>query len=769
METSGTINRRINIVIAIVVAIIAVLGSFITKLESEASTASNKASVAEQQYYYQAIGTQISGKADVNHAFGTVYQLWYQYEVQRLSAQNRGEEDAAKTYAELKDSVAKTSLLFDPKYFNAETGKVNLVLYEADEYRRELYELEEKQLAADEVASAWDDKSSAYILQLTLLAVAGFLLGLALMTKARVPTFVFSVSGILLVFMISGWAYLVSQMPVGERPIEAITAYAEGASLIDQKLWDEALMKLNEAIEKGESDSPYGRAYLLRARVHSTMGNFAEAIADYQVAIDSGFVGDPTVDASLVQAFFYVGDFSSAIETGTAAIDNSPDNLVLRQQVNMAILASGDIKTASEQAAVLLEKAAEKVKRERQLGDNNAAADTWWLLNEAAHQYDQLVELLTTDGVESPVRGKIADPVEVRKEAEKLAGQLRAAAIALKYDITEENASTASAQIDINLINPIRTLDEKYVYKVDMEFQYNGLKDGQLLSIITYRNGIEEPSWGFSQKWAGREPSGTAKFTISPSYSSLYIVPPGSYTVYIYLNDTLLAQNGFVIEDPNNQLASPSDNGFAFDSMLDQFDFLTSDFIYGDLEGYDWYSDSWYYYDFYYYDPYFFYGGESDYAYFLAGAYDPYIGYCTDPNDLTCYTVSDYDGDGVPDDYDYCMFEPGALDFNGCPYSADDADGDGITNDFDSCPFVSGFGENNGCPVADFDSDGDGISDSYDYCVYDPGPFENGGCPIAWGDADGDGITDESDLCPYNYGLAEDSGCPAEGALLDYD
>jgi len=772
-ETGSTnlFNKRINIIIAVVVAIIAVLASYITKLESEASIASNKASVAEQQYYYQAIGTQISGQADVNHAFGTVYQLWYQYDVQMMSAKNRGEEEATKTYKELRDAVTKTSSLFDPLYFNGETGKVNLVRYEADSYHRELYELEGKQLAANETASVWGNKSSIYVLQLTFLAVAGFLLGLALITKARIPTLVFSVSGILLVLIISVWAYQVSRTPVVERSAEAITAYAEGASLIDQKLWEEALAKLNEAIEKGDTDSPYGRAHLLRAQVHSKMGNFDEAIADYQIAIDSGYIGDPTVDASLVQAFFYEGDFTSAIETGEVAINNSPDNLILRQQVTMAILASGDISRASEQVAILLEKATEKVKLERQLGNENTAAETWWLLNEAAHQYDQLVELLTNANAKSPIKDGIVDPLAVRDEAGKLADQLRASAIALKFNITEETDS-GQARIDIKSIEPSRTLDNNLVYKVDLEFQYSGIKENQLLSIITYRNGIEEPSWGFSEKWSGSEATGTVKTTISPSFSSLYIVPPGSYSVYIYLNDKLHAQSTFEIQDPNNQLAASSDVTFAFNSMLDQFDFFTSDFIYGDYEDYDWYYDDWYYDDWYYYDyydPYFFYDSDTDYIYFLEGVYNPYYGYCTDPDELSCYTASDYDGDGVPDEFDYCIYDPGPMEFDGCPFTDGDADGDGLTNDIDFCPYEFGSEENNGCPAESLDFDDDGVPDDYDYCLYDPGPLENGGCPISFDDADGDGITDDVDFCPYDFGTEENEGCPADGTLQDYD
>ena len=763
--TTETFNRRINIIIAVIVAIIAVLGSLITKLESEASTASNKATVAEQQYYYKAIGVQIRGKADVTHAFGTVYQLWYQYNVKMLSSKKRGEDDAVRTYTELKDAVAQTSTLFDPKYFNNETGKVNLVLYEADEYRKTLYELEEKQLAASETASAWDDKSSIYILQLTLLAVAGFLLGLALMTKARVPTLVFAVSGILLVVTISAWAYRVSQIPVIERPTEAITAYAEGASLIDQKLWEEALVKLNEAIEKGTTSTSYGRAYLLRAQVHSKMENFQEAIADYKMARESGFADDPTVDASLVQAFFNIGDFSSAIETGIKALDHSPDNLTLRQQVIMAMVANGDIQNASEQTSILLEKATEKVKRERELGDNNAAAETWWLLNEAAHQYDQLVELLKNNDAKSPVKESILDPLKVREQAGQLASQLRSTAIALKFDITEADSSISTAQIDIKANSPSRTPDEKHVYKVDLELQYSGIQPGQLLSIVTYRNGIEEPSWGFSEKWTPQQVDGTVNITISPSYSSLYIVPPGFYTFYIYLNELLLAQGDFMIEDPNDQSVALFDASFTFDSMLDQFEFYTSDFIYGDYEDYDWYYDDWYYDNWYYYfyDSYFFFGDDEDYIYFLEGAYDPYSSYCTDPNDLDCYTSSDYDGDGVPDDYDYCVYEPGSWDFDGCPYSEDDADGDGINDIDDPCPYD--FYDD--CLSSDEDSDGDGINDIDDPCPYD---FYDD-CLSSDEDSDGDGVNDFDDPCPYDFYddcLSSDEDSDGDG-VNDFD
>lgn len=759
-------NRRINIVIAIMVAITAVLSTFITKLENQASTESSKAGVAEQQYYYQAIGTQLSGETDVHHAFGTVYQLWYQYEVQRLSSQKRGETEAAATFTELRDSIAKTSTLFEPQYFDSATGSVNMLLYEADTYRKELYRLEEKQSVANQLSTAWDKKSSQHSLQLTLLAVAGFLFGLALMTKGKIPTLVFTDSGIAMVVVISVWAYQVSIAPIVERPADAIANFAEGASLVDQRKWEQAANLLTKAIEASGAEQRYGRAYLLRARANSALGNFEEAIADYRVGIASGYSGDPTVQASLVQAYFSIGDFKNAIQTGNEAIKQSPDNLALQQQIAIATLAGGYISEASQQTTQMLENAAEQADQQRQIGDQQAVTQITWFLNDAAHQYKQLSSLLQSTK-ESPIRKNINDPISVRKAAAKLAGQIQANTLAIKnnIDATMVSAPNPGTRIDIQSITPSKTPDQKYIYKVDIELAYSEIEASQLLSIITYRNGIEESSWNFSQAWTASQKNGTATFTLSPSYSSLYIVPTGLYTIQIYLDTDLLANGEFLVAGPGELIEASPDDGYALDSLLDQLEVYTGyysyDLSYEDTGNYDWY----------FYDPFFFYDEESYYLYFLEQSYDFYSAYCTDTSDLSCVTINDSDGDGVPDDLDYCPIDPGPFENSGCPVTTDDADGDGIPNESDVCPYTFGSEDTIGCPAqeTDPDSDGDGYSDTLDLCPFEPGSTANDGCPVTDDDADGDGITNESDLCPYAVGTENNNGCPADGAEPDLD
>lgn len=108
----------------------------------------------------------------------------------------------------------------------------------------------------------------------------------------------------------------------------------------------------------------------------------------------------------------------------------------------------------------------------------------------------------------------------------------------------------------------------------------------------------------------------------------------------------------------------------------------------------------------------------------------------------------DTDKDGVEDDEDACIDEPGPATTMGCP----DRDNDGVADKMDACPDAAGPASLNGCP----DSDGDGIADKDDRCPSAAGTKALNGCP----DRDGDGVADIDDLCPDQKGLVALKGCP---------
>ncbi len=112
----------------------------------------------------------------------------------------------------------------------------------------------------------------------------------------------------------------------------------------------------------------------------------------------------------------------------------------------------------------------------------------------------------------------------------------------------------------------------------------------------------------------------------------------------------------------------------------------------------------------------------------------------------------DTDNDGIIDNEDSCINDPGPLVTNGCP----DTDGDGIADKDDKCPSEKGLASKLGCPLRD--TDGDGIIDDNDKCVSVPGVAKYEGCPIP--DTDNDAINDEEDKCPTIPGVARYNGCP---------
>lgn len=152
---------------------------------------------------------------------------------------------------------------------------------------------------------------------------------------------------------------------------------------------------------------------------------------------------------------------------------------------------------------------------------------------------------------------------------------------------------------------------------------------------------------------------------------------------------------------------------------------------------------------------------------YMAADQRGFIGFLFEPS------ITDRDGDGIPDEDDQCPNEPedkdGFQDEDGCPDP--DNDNDGIPDTRDECPndpeTKNNYQDEDGCPDVDTrDRDKDGIPDRLDRCPDDPEDFDGyqdeDGCPDL--DNDGDGIPDSRDQCPDDPedkdGFQDEDGCP---------
>ncbi len=129
----------------------------------------------------------------------------------------------------------------------------------------------------------------------------------------------------------------------------------------------------------------------------------------------------------------------------------------------------------------------------------------------------------------------------------------------------------------------------------------------------------------------------------------------------------------------------------------------------------------------------------------------------------TMEIVPDFDGDGVEDASDICLYDADPLqedlDGDGLGDACDDDDDDDGTGDAtDNCPVLDNadqadFDGDGVGDVCDVDMDGDGIPDGVDNCVGETNPGQDdldadGMGDMCDEDMDGDGVNNPADNCP---------------------
>src|SRR4029453_4777562 len=104
-------KERFKRLIALVIAVVTVISAGIALLQSDASARDDRANRDTKRYATEAMGRKVSGDARANFDYNAAYQSWYELDTLATSAENRGDEAAAKRYRTERDRMTTLSPL----------------------------------------------------------------------------------------------------------------------------------------------------------------------------------------------------------------------------------------------------------------------------------------------------------------------------------------------------------------------------------------------------------------------------------------------------------------------------------------------------------------------------------------------------------------------------------------------------------------------------------------------------------------------------------
>lgn len=551
-------DDRFKQLIGVLIALVTVLTAIVGLLQNDAGSRDDRANRQAQAYAFQAMGQRISGAARVGYDRGDAYRNWSELDTLAAAAEYGGDPNAARRYRAVAEQMTALSPLLEKTYFDLAAGQPNVAKYEADTYLVTVTGLAERSAAWFAVKQAWDEKANTYVVHLTILAVALFLLGLATTISGR-ARWVFVAAGLLITLIALVWVVIVFLAPVPQLPDTAIDAYARGVGLAYQDDSENARAAFDEALAQAPD---YANALFERGSANYTLGDYQAAVRDFEGARAAGR-NDSSVDWNLAWLYYLQGDFDNSIQTNRRTLEQNPNLLEARFDLALALLVSGQIEAARAEYTQALALTAKQVAQANTAG-REPPASLWWSLDESAASLDGILDRI--DGFEeswwseTPPLEKISQPKDVYAAVQEIVAQIKGTNVALEYTdkplagaLTAKISSFSFAQAEYdeagNFVDYLPA--DSFPAGTDevlIVFDYESMQDGQEVVWKVYHNGEEDISWRTVEDWSVGT-AGTAEFPLSYAYSNVYTLASGEYLVEMYV-DSHLAQRGyFIIEE----------------------------------------------------------------------------------------------------------------------------------------------------------------------------------------------------------------------------
>jgi tetratricopeptide (TPR) repeat protein len=549
-------NERFKGFVPILIAIITVVTAIVAYLQSDASNRDDRSGRDANSLAVEMLGQNINGNSRSYYDYNEAFQTWFQLDVQATAAQERGDDAAAVRYTSAAEQIRLLSPLLQAPYFDEGTGDVDFARYEVDTFRARVTQLGEEYTAAAGVKDAWDTKANTYIVHLTILAVSLFLLGLAASIDHPASQVIFVVVGSALALVAVVWAALVYAAPVFDLRTQpaAIEAYTRGVGLVYQNRDDEALAAFNEAVT---AYPDYAAVYVARGGANLRLSNYEAAAADFEQARTMG-AETPSMLGDLAIAYYYLGQFSKAIALQQSVVENSPSELWVQFDLGATQLISGQVDAARATYEGAMQAAIAEVQAAQQ-ASTTPSSQLWYGLNFGVLGLEEIRGLIA-NGEGTPDPALIPDPAAVDEAAGALIKQIKELTVGLEYQGTAPSGSLSATISNFTFGVPVYADDgtvslevgEAFisgVSEMSLLFDYDGLRDGQMIVIKVYIDGDEDPSWRIVRDWDGGTSGSEYEIPLAIAYSDTFILSSATYTVEMYVDGLLAGSGEFVIEE----------------------------------------------------------------------------------------------------------------------------------------------------------------------------------------------------------------------------
>jgi tetratricopeptide (TPR) repeat protein len=591
-----------NRIVTVMIATVALIAALVAYLQADASNQSGSANRNAQQYATQALGQQTYGASEMSYQYEGLVQTWKQLQVLAYSATNHGDTAAATRYQDAMSQIAGLSDIFDKPYFDQNTDAVpNIYAYAANLYEIQAVGLSQRAIIQRGLHNVWDAKASVYIAHLTLLAVALALFGLALATSGFVR-YIFAGAGLVIVGAAVIWATATYTQPITSINDQAVDDYAKGYGLEDGGNYDDAITAFSDAlsIQPNYTDALFLRSFTYYTQAKNAYSNAFyqdekgqsnDAQANYQLytskledtakdleAARAAGRDDFLVDNNLGFTYYLLGRFDDAVQMDRHILDKDPTLVNTRLNLGLALLAQGNDAAAELEYNTAIARTSDQINNARDKGQT-VSSDIWYSLDLSTSKlFDLFLRVENQDYAHTlaPAKDKIVNPDDAALEAFSMMTKLRNSTSAFEY-LAQHGQTPPDSQASVSIGAPTLSAIEQgqsstvqgttfpnTTTSVTMNFTYTGTLTGHSVVFKVYQDYDHLPGYDkITDNWQFGD-SGSGFAVVNDPYqkfSETYVLPPGLWTVEMYVDYKMVRIGVFYVESPDetaqNQSQSP--------------------------------------------------------------------------------------------------------------------------------------------------------------------------------------------------------------------